>query len=39
VNIYASMSSSALGEDYEAAQARLGKLKLEEFAKEFAAVF
>jgi hypothetical protein len=33
------MSSGALSEDYETAQTRLGKVKLEDFAKEFAAAF
>jgi hypothetical protein len=33
------MNSGALSEDYEAAQTRLGKVMLEEFAKKFAAVF
>ena len=39
VDIYASMNSGALGEDYEQHKPALGKVKLEEFAKEFAAVF
>ncbi|MGI4744124.1 MAG: NAD(P)H-binding protein [Janthinobacterium lividum] len=39
VDIYASMSSGALGEDYEQHKPTLGKVKLEDFAKEFAAAF
>jgi hypothetical protein len=39
VDIYASMNSGALGEDYEQHKPTLGKVKLEEFAKEFAAAF
>jgi hypothetical protein len=39
VDIYASMSSGALAEDYEQHKPALGKVKLEEFAKEFAAAF
>jgi hypothetical protein len=34
---YASMNSGALAEDYE--QYTLGKVKLEDFTKEFAAAF
>ena len=39
VDIYASMNSGALGEDYEQHKPVLGKVKLEEFAQEFAAAF
>jgi uncharacterized protein YbjT (DUF2867 family) len=39
VDIYASMSSGALAEDYEQRKPALGKVKLEDFAKEFAAAF
>ena len=39
VDIYASMSSGALSEDYEQHKPTLGKVKLEEFAQEFAAAF
>jgi uncharacterized protein YbjT (DUF2867 family) len=39
VDIYASMNSGALAEDYEQHKPALGKVKLEEFAKEFAAAF
>ncbi len=39
VDIYASMNSGALGEDYEQHKPILGKVKLEDFAKEFAAAF
>ncbi|RZK32543.1 MAG: NAD-dependent epimerase/dehydratase family protein [Hymenobacter sp.] len=39
VDIYASMSSGALGEDYAQHKPALGKVKLEDFAKEFAAAF
>ncbi|WP_151087919.1 NAD(P)H-binding protein [Hymenobacter baengnokdamensis] len=39
VGIYASMSSGALGEDYEQHKPTLGQVKLEDFAKEFAAAF
>jgi uncharacterized protein YbjT (DUF2867 family) len=39
VDIYASMNSGALGEDYEQHKPALGKVKLEDFAKEFAAAF
>ena len=39
VDIYASMNSGALGEDYEQHKPTLGKVKLEDFAKEFAAAF
>jgi uncharacterized protein YbjT (DUF2867 family) len=39
VDIYASMSSGALGEDYEQHKPTLGQVKLEDFAKEFAAAF
>ena len=39
VDIYASMSSGALGEDYEQHKPTLGAVKMEEFAQEFAASF
>ena len=39
VDIYASMNSGALGEDYEQHRPALGQVKLEEFAQEFAAAF
>ncbi|QKG56283.1 NAD(P)H-binding protein [Hymenobacter sp. BRD128] len=39
VDIYASMSSSALAEDYAQHKPALGRVKLEEFAQEFAAAF
>lgn len=39
VDIYASMSSGVLAEDYEQHKPALGKVKLEDFAKEFAAAF
>ncbi|MGI4834179.1 MAG: NmrA family NAD(P)-binding protein [Janthinobacterium lividum] len=39
VDIYASMSSGALGEDYEQHKPALGAVKLEDFAREFAAAF
>ena len=39
VDIYASMNSGALGEDYEQHKPALGRVKLEDFAKEFAAAF
>jgi uncharacterized protein YbjT (DUF2867 family) len=39
VDIYASMNSGALAEDYEHHKPTLGKVKLEDFAKEFAAAF
>ena len=39
VDIYASMSSGALGEDYEQHKPVLGQVKLEDFAQEFAAAF
>jgi len=39
VDIYASMNSGALAEDYAQHKPTLGKVKLEEFAREFAAVF
>jgi uncharacterized protein YbjT (DUF2867 family) len=39
VDIYASMNSGALAEDYEQHKPALGKVKLEDFAKEFAAAF
>lgn len=39
VDIYASMNSGALGEDYEQHKPALGKVKLEDFAQEFAAAF
>ena len=39
VDIYASIRSGALGEDYEQHKPTLGQVKLEDFAKEFAAAF
>ncbi len=39
VAIYASIHSGALGEDYEQHKPALGQVKLEDFAKEFAAAF
>jgi uncharacterized protein YbjT (DUF2867 family) len=39
VDIYASMNNGILGEDYEQHKPTLGKVKLEDFAKEFAAAF
>lgn len=39
VDIYASMSSGTLAEDYEQQKPALGKVKLADFAKEFAAAF
>jgi uncharacterized protein YbjT (DUF2867 family) len=39
VAIYASMNSGTLAEDYEHHKPALGKVKLEDFAKEFAAAF
>jgi len=39
VDIYVSMNRGALGEDYEQHKPALGKVKLEDFAKEFAAAF
>jgi len=39
VDIYASMSSGALAEDYAQHKPALGKVKLADFAKEFAAAF
>jgi len=39
VDIYASMSNGTLGEDYEQHKPALGKVKLEDFAQEFAAAF
>ena len=39
VDIYASMNSGALGEDYEQHKPPLGQVKLEDFAQEFAAAF
>lgn len=39
VDIYASMSNGTLGEDYAQHKPALGKVRLEEFAQEFAAVF
>jgi uncharacterized protein YbjT (DUF2867 family) len=39
VDIYASMSNGTLGEDYVQHKPTLGKVKLEEFAKEFAAAY
>ncbi|MVN75124.1 NAD(P)H-binding protein [Hymenobacter sp. HMF4947] len=39
VDIYASMSSGTLAEDYEQHKPALSKVKLEDFAQEFAAAF
>jgi uncharacterized protein YbjT (DUF2867 family) len=39
VDIYASMSSGALAEDYAQHKSALGKVKLKDFAKEFAVAF
>ena len=39
VDIYASMSSGALAEDYQQHKPALGQVKLEDFAKEFAPAF
>ena len=39
VDIYTSINSGALGEDYWQHRPTLGKVKLEDFAKEFAAAF
>ncbi len=39
VGIYASMRNGTLGEDYEQHKPTLGKVKLAEFAQEFAAAF
>ena len=39
VDIYASINSGALGEDYEQHKPALGQVKLEDLTKEFAAVF
>lgn len=39
VDIYASMRNGTLGEDYAQHKPALGKVKLEEFAQEFAAAF
>jgi uncharacterized protein YbjT (DUF2867 family) len=39
VDIYTSMSNGTLGEDYEQHKPALGTVKLEDFAKEFAAGF
>ena len=39
VELYASIHSGALGEDYELHKPVMGKVKLEDFAKEFAAAF
>jgi uncharacterized protein YbjT (DUF2867 family) len=39
VDIYASMNSGALAEDYAQHKPALGKVKLEDFAQEFAAAF
>ena len=39
VDIYASMNSGALAEDYAQHKPALGKVKLADFAKEFAAAF
>jgi hypothetical protein len=36
---YASMNSGALAEDYEQYKPAVGKVKLGDFAKEFAAAF
>ena len=38
-DIYTSIRTGALGEDYEQHKPTLGKVKLEDFAKEFAAAF
>jgi uncharacterized protein YbjT (DUF2867 family) len=39
VDIYASINSGTLGEDYWQHRPALGKIKLEDFAREFAAAF
>jgi uncharacterized protein YbjT (DUF2867 family) len=39
VDIYASIRTGALGSDYEQHEPPLGQVKLEDFAKEFAAAF
>ena len=39
VDIYASIGSGKLGEDYEQHKPVLGQMKLEDFAREFAAAF
>ncbi|MGI4874144.1 MAG: NAD(P)H-binding protein [Janthinobacterium lividum] len=39
VDLYASMNSGVLGEDYALHKPLLGKVKLEDFAREFAAAF
>jgi len=39
VDIYASMNSGALAEDYEQHKPTLSKVKLEDFAREFVAAF
>jgi uncharacterized protein YbjT (DUF2867 family) len=39
VDIYASIGNGTLGEDYEQHKPHLGRVKLEDFAKEFAAAF
>ncbi|WP_210521578.1 NAD(P)H-binding protein [Hymenobacter terricola] len=39
VELYASINSGALGADYELHKPAMGKVKLEDFAREFAAAF
>ncbi|MBD2720693.1 NAD(P)H-binding protein [Hymenobacter armeniacus] len=39
VDIYASIGNGTLGEDYEQHKPQLGRVKLEDFAQEFAAAF
>jgi len=39
VDIYTSIGNGSLGEDYEQHKPHLGQVKLEDFAKEFAAAF
>lgn len=39
VDLYASIHSGAMGEDYELHKPAMGKIKVEDFAKEFAAAF
>jgi hypothetical protein len=39
VDIYVSMTSGTLSEDYEQHKPALGKMKLKEFTREFAAAF
>jgi uncharacterized protein YbjT (DUF2867 family) len=39
VDIYASIGNGTLGEDYELHKPHLGRVKLEDFAQEFAAAF